>query len=361
MKLWARAAIAVAAVAFTPVACGGGDDGAGAGPGGGGGGGGDDADGGGGGHGDAALDEAGNPITGDDASTSDVVTTGNGRGFPAAAPWVSFYGASPQMGDLDKVKTTFRIINIDADPGLANFSPAQITQLKNGGANRVISYFDIGSCEAFRSYWSSVPAPFVSCNANTAAKLGQYNGFPNEQWMDPSNAEYQSLIVDFVAPRLAATGVDGFFLDNLELLEHSGSSTNGPCSAACKQAGLDLVKRLRDKFPNLLFVMQDATGPATHDGVTGGVPFPQLLDGLSHEDVYEPQYQQAVETEILGWKSLNLTPGGHPFWIGTEDYVGDCSNSTDAHTVYDESRAKGFSPYVTDDAGGQQLVCYWGF
>jgi cysteinyl-tRNA synthetase len=242
---------------------------------------------------------------------------------------------------------------------LANFSPSQITQLKAGGQNRVISYFNVGSCENFRGYWSTVPAGFKSCNANAAAKLGAYAGFPNEQWMNPSNADYQHLIVDHVAARLASTGVDGFFLDNLELAEHSPGAANGPCDAACKQGALDLVGKLRAKFPDLLFVMQNASGNELRLGVTGGVAFPTLLDGLSHEDVYLPTYQPAVETEIAGWRALGLNPGGRPFWIGTEDYVGNCQNTVAAAGVFAKSKGKGFSPYATDDTGGQRVVCYW--
>lgn len=286
---------------------------------------------------------------------------GAGRGFPESGPWVSFYGTARKMGDLQKVADTFRIINIDADPGLRNFSPDEIATLKAGGRNRVISYLNLGACEDFRSYWSKAPDGIVPCDANDAAKLGDYHGFPSEQWMDPSNADYQRLILDHVAPRLAETGVDGFFFDNLELLEHRANSDNGPCNDACRQGGFDLVKKLRDKFPNLLFVMQNATGDVVRNGVSEGVPFPTLLDGVSHEDIYEPSFQPAVEKELAGWGKLGHMPGGRPFWLATEDYVGDCENEAAARSVYERSRAAGFSPYVSDESGGQQVVCFWPF
>src|SRR5256885_168998 len=101
----------------------------------------------------------------------------------------------------------------DASPRPLGIRAGRRLQLHAGGKNRVISYLDVGSCESFRSYWSTAPAPLKSCNANTAAKLGPYAGFPNEQWMNPANVDYQDLIVKHVAARLAATGVDGFFLD----------------------------------------------------------------------------------------------------------------------------------------------------
>ena len=284
-----------------------------------------------------------------------------GRGFPLAAPWVSFYGPAGQMGGLDKAASTFRILNIDADPGTGNFTPQQIAQLKAGGKNRVISYFNIGSMESFRTYWTQVPADFVAGKSNTAAHLGPYTGYPDETWMDLSNADYQHLIVDYVAPRLVAQGVDGFFLDNMELVEHSPQDTNGPCSLACRQGGLDLVRRLREKYPNLLIVMQNSTGDVTRQGTTAGVSFPSLLDGVAHEEAYAPDPDTSALPELRAWSALKLRPGGQPFWIATEDYVGSCANSDAALKVYTASRAEGFSPYVTDASARQQGVCYWPF
>ena len=284
-----------------------------------------------------------------------------GRGFPSPSPWASCYGPAAQMGDLDKAARTFRIINIDADPGAGNFTPAQITRLKAGGRNRVISYLNVGAAESFRTYWTQAPAGFVAGKDNTAAHLGPYAGYPDETWMNLGNADYQHLIVDYVAARLVAQGVDGLFLDNLELVEHGPHDADGPCDAGCRQGGLDLVRRLREKYPALLIVMQNATGDVTRLGTTGGVPFPSLLDGVSHEEVYTPRRDSQSEQELRAWRALRLTPGGRPFWIGTEDYVGDCTNTSAARPAYAASRAQGFSPYATDASAKQQSLCYWPF
>lgn len=297
---------------------------------------------------------------GDGGAPGDTAPSGK-RGFPAAAPWVSFYGTAAEMGDLAKVASTFRVINIDVDPGGGgNFTKAQITQLRAGGTNRVISYFNIGSCENYRTYWKSAPG-YVSCNDNKAAQRGPYDGYPDETWMDVGNADYQKLMVEYVAQRLIDMGVDGFFLDNLEIIEHGTATTNGPCDAKCAQGGLDLVRKLRERFPDALIVMQNATSDVTLKGTTGGVSFPTLLDGISHEEVYAPTPDGTAEAQLVSWSSAGLKPGGHPFFIATEDYVGDCTKTTAAKSAYDKSRAHGFSPYATDASAGQKVVCYWGF
>lgn len=282
-----------------------------------------------------------------------------GRGFPAVGPWMSFYGPASRMGDLGKAARTFRVLNIDADPG--NFTPAQITRLKAGGRNRVLSYLNLGSMESSRTYWTNVPAGFVSGRDNTAAHLGPYAGYPEETWMDLGNADYQHLMVDYVAPRLAAQGVDGFYLDNLELVEHRPKDKNGPGSPSCTQGGLDLVRKLRLKYPKLLIVMQNATGDVTRLGVTGGVSFPSLLDGVAHEEVYAPKPDAVALSELKQWQTLKLRPGGRALWIATEDYVGNPRSIGAARAVYAKSRAQGFSPYASDASAGQQRVFYWPF
>lgn len=293
----------------------------------------------------------------DTTSTADTAMPST-RGFPERAPWVSFYGSAAEMGDLAKVAATYRVINIDAD---GNFTDAQIATLKAGGKNRVISYLNIGSCENYRSYWTTVPSGFVSCEANTKAQRGLYDGYPDETWMDLGDADYQKLIVEHVAPRLAAHGIDGFFLDNMEIVEHGTATTNGPCSDTCKQGGLDLVRKLREKFPALLIVMQNATSDVTRLGKTGGLDFPSLLDGISHEEVYAPTFDSSSEKELIAWRDMKLMPGGKPFFIATEDYVGSCTATAKAKAAYDKSRANNFSPYATDASGGQKVVCFWGF
>ncbi len=295
-------------------------------------------------------------------TTTPTSTTTASRGFPDAGPWASFYGTASSI-DTAKMAATFRIMNIDADPDMGNFTATQIKQLQNGGANKVLSYLNLGSCESFRGYWSSVPTGFVSCSANKIAQLGTYSGYSNEVWMNVGDADYQNLVINYIVPRLVAQGVNGFYFDNMEIVEHGTNTTNGPCDAQCSQGGLNLIAKLRDKYPNMLFVMGNATGNTTRLGnatsASGTVAFPTLLDGIAHEEVYKPTYDSSVEAELVKWSGMNLTPGGRKFWIATLDFVSTCINTTDAQSAFQSSRSRGFSPSVSDSSAGLQTVCYW--
>jgi cysteinyl-tRNA synthetase len=265
------------------------------------------------------------------------------------------------MGDLRRVAAAFRLINIDADPTAGNFTRADIRTLRAGGRNTVLSYLNVGACERYRSYWRTAPSGLIPCGANEAAQIAAYHRYPKEVWMNPGNADFRRLIVEHVAPRLAETGVDGFFLDNLEIVEHGAHDGEAPCDTTCSTGGLMLVAELRKRFPDLVLVMQNATSSATREARVGGVAFPSLLDGVSREETYAPKYDRDGEAELLAWRGLSLTPNGLPFSITTEDYVGSCNQDARARRVYAKSRERGFSPYATISSANQDRVCFWAF
>jgi cysteinyl-tRNA synthetase len=284
----------------------------------------------------------------------------SGRGFPVGGPWASFYGPADGL-DLAKLASSFKIINLDADPDGANFTAAQIQELRAGGQNRVISYLNVGSCENYRSYWSVDPPGHKSCQS-TGALTSLYDGYPDERWANLSNPAYHDLIVNYVAPRLAAMGVDGFFLDNMEVIEHAAGDSNGPCDAACSQGGLDLVWELRQKFPDLLIVMQNATSDVTRKGKTHGVAYPSVLDGISHEEVYSNGGDAQSQAEMQAWRGMGLMVNGRPFWLAAEDYVGACSaaDKPAADAIYAQAMTDGLNEYVTDASAMQLGPCFWG-
>lgn len=280
------------------------------------------------------------------------------RTLPLKPTWTAYYDAASKT-DVSKLASTFKMLVIDADPDNAAFTAAQIAQLRAGGT-RVLSYLDFGSCENYRSYWTTVPAGFVSCGANTAANLGVYDSgsYGDEYWMNPANPDYQNLIVNYVAPRLAATGVDGFMLDNFEIVGHGTSAQYGPCNAACAQGGLDLIAKLRAKFPTLSIVLNNAPDNA-RNGTTGGVSFPTLVDGVLAEEVFSSN--SGLVPQLSSWLSLAQNTGNSNFFVGTLDYANSCSTSNTATALADWTASKlaGFSPSIATVK--LNVVCWWSF
>ena len=179
--------------------------------------------------------------------------------------------------------------------------------------------------------------------------------------MNPANPDYQRLILEHVAPRLAATGVDGFFLDNMEIVEHgaTGNDTGAPCNRACVAGTLTLVARLRRAFPEFAIVMQNATSATTREAVVDGVPFPRLLDGISREEVYTPRYDSAAEAELLAWKILGGSREEGPLSSRRSTTWATAVIVGARFGYIHEVESSGFSPYVTISSADQNTVCLW--
>lgn len=284
--------------------------------------------------------------------------TARSRAIDVPGPWTTYYGAASKL-DLRQVARTYRLLVIDADPGQHNFTPAQIAQLRDGGRNRVLSYLNIGSCERFRTYWRTTGTAIPGCGANLPAHRGVYHGYPDEVWMDPSNPDHQRLVLDYLAPRLVAQGVDGFYLDNMEIVEHAPRAHNGPCSATCRRGGLELVHKLRQRYPQMTIVMQNTVSPETRTARVGGVPFPSVLDGIAHESVFAPRYDAEADTRLAHWLAWRKEQPGRRLWVGTLDYVGNCDNIERARAAATRSHARGYTPAVSDASAGQQRICDW--
>lgn len=283
--------------------------------------------------------------------------TNSRRGFPDAGPWVEYDGAAADLTSFDRLVSTYRIIVVDADPDKGLFKKDDIARLSNGGVNRVLARLSVFAVSSTRSYWTKAPG-FVPPSDDRVAKLGKVAGSSDETWVDPTDPNYRTLFLHYIAKRLADQGVDGFVLDRLELLDHLPDAANGPCSAGCRATGLSLLADLRKAYPDLLFVVKDATSDVIRLGSVGTDRVSDMLDGVMHTNVYAPTKDDEAEYELRRWAGMGLTPGGHPFWLGTLDYVGDCGNTAAAKSDYDASKAQGFNPYVSDKAGSSS-VCYF--
>ncbi|QCH26555.1 endo alpha-1,4 polygalactosaminidase [Clostridium tyrobutyricum] len=86
------------------------------------------------------------------------------------------------------------------------YSKYQIKYLHKNGV-KVYSYLNIGSIENFRSYY----------NTFSDITLGDYENWEDEKFVDVSNSRWQKYVINILAKNLADKGVDGFFLDNLDV------------------------------------------------------------------------------------------------------------------------------------------------
>ncbi len=109
-----------------------------------------------------------------------------------------FLGANPE--DVSGMKD-YRIIVIDAQ----GFSKKQIKKLKREG-HVVYSYINPGSIETYRPYFKDYEKYTLSV----------YEHWEDEYWIDVSKKPWQKQM-QRIARRLKKKGVDGLFVDNLDV------------------------------------------------------------------------------------------------------------------------------------------------
>ncbi|MBQ8923720.1 MAG: endo alpha-1,4 polygalactosaminidase [Lachnospiraceae bacterium] len=110
-----------------------------------------------------------------------------------------FLGEEPEnVSEMEE----YSIIVIDAQ----YFSKEQIAELKDSN-HIVYSYINIGSVEDFRPYYKEYEE----------LTLGDYENWPEEKWVDVSVEKWQEFIVDELAAEILDKGVDGLFVDNVDV------------------------------------------------------------------------------------------------------------------------------------------------
>lgn len=97
----------------------------------------------------------------------------------------------------------YRIVVIEPE----EFSKAQVHKLKKAG-KKILAYLNVGAIEKSRSYYKKFQG----------ITLGNYEGWPEEKWVDISNAKWQTYTVER-AKKWIKAGYDGFYVDNLDVVE----------------------------------------------------------------------------------------------------------------------------------------------
>ena len=96
----------------------------------------------------------------------------------------------------------YKTVVIDAQ----HFKKEEIEAFKAKG-HKVYSYINIGSLENFRFYYKEYKD----------LKLGKYEHWDEEIWINAADQRWQDFIVGKMIPELIGKGIDGFFVDNCDV------------------------------------------------------------------------------------------------------------------------------------------------
>lgn len=165
-------------------------------------------------------------------------------------------GDGALTGDVATRFRDYDLVVVDGE----GVTAAQVRRLRSGG-RIVLGYLSVGTVEDYRSWYPRA----------RAYAMEPYADWPGERFADTARAGYRTLIAGSVAPAMLRKGLDGLFLDNVDMVrEHPA-----------QRAGMfRLVRMLRDRLDagrhRYLFAQngEDVIGPVL-----------PVLDGWNREDV----------------------------------------------------------------------------
>lgn len=107
--------------------------------------------------------------------------------------------------------------------------------------------------------------------------LGVYEDWSDERWVDVSDAEWQTFLAQELAPRYAALGLDGFFLDNADVYYHfeTDETFDGLCN---------ILRGLRNLNHDLTLLINGGDTFVSRCIKEGTAK--ELFDGVNQETVF---------------------------------------------------------------------------
>jgi len=148
------------------------------------------------------------------------------------------FGVFNSVEEKDVAKLNeYRTIVIDAQ----GYSAKTIKKLRKTG-HTVYSYINLGSVENYRDYYKDYED----------VTLDVYENWEDERWVDVSQKKWQDFISGTLAKKLVKKGVDGFFVDNVDVyyMYHNDKIFNGVTTILknFKALGVDVVVNGGDTY-----------------------------------------------------------------------------------------------------------------
>lgn len=233
-------------------------------------------------------------------------------------------GDGALAGDVARRFGGYDLVVVDGE----GVTAAQVRRLRRGG-RIVLGYLSVGTVEEYRS-WYPRARPFA---------MEPYEDWPGERFADTSKAGYRALITGTVAPRMLAKGLDGLFLDNVDMVREHPAQRAGMFTLVRSLRGLLDTGRRRYLFAQN---GEDVIGPVL-----------PALDGWNREDVstrYDfaaGRYGLAPAAERRAAVAALRRIGRRGLLVTATDYTADGSGAAFGVAVRTACGA-GAVPYVSD-------------
>ena len=175
-------------------------------------------------------------------------------------PYGVFIGIAPE--NMEKLYK-YNMVVIDA----AYFSKAQIDTLHEKHIT-VYSYINLGAIEDFRPYYKDY----------IGITLSPYAHWAGERWIDVANPIWQNFLIHTLAKDLLDKGVDGLFVDNLDIYSLYPAP---PIYEGIKS----ILLGLKSTYAHVPLIINGGY-EFIQTALQEAIPLKTLLDGINCESVF---------------------------------------------------------------------------
>lgn len=240
--------------------------------------------------------------------------------------WMVCYSSQIPSSSLDKV--SLAILEPD------NYTPPLGDHLKT----KYIGYLSLGEINKNRSYSEAITKDtIVEANPD----------WPDAYRVDPRSETWQKLLLYKMIPEILKKGYDGLFLDTIDTASYLEEKDAQKFKGA-KQAMMELVKKIRKRFPTILIY--------PNNGLEFLENYGAQIDGVVVEDLYglyntaknkietpPPQETSAREKLLSAFLKQHAKPVLNIIYEVTP--LSDSSSA--AKEAIDRSEIKGYDWYLT--------------
>jgi polysaccharide biosynthesis protein PelA len=231
------------------------------------------------------------------------------------------------------------------DPGIArNFGllvlePDHLRPIAplRGPSSRLLGYLSIGEVERSRS--------FVTRLERAKALRSPNPNWPDARYVDLRHPMWKSMLLDTLIPGILNKGFDGIFLDtmdNAEAMERQDRKAN----AGMVDAGADLVRAVRQRFPKCLIMLNRGYGVLAN--VATRIDF-VLGEAMASRWNFAQRSYEMTSDDDWAWQATRLRAAKRinpSLVLTTLDYWDPADTKTIAD-LYARARAADFAPYVS--------------
>ena len=209
------------------------------------------------------------------------------------------------------------------------YSEEQIDNLhENNG--KVYSYLNIGSLENFRDYYDTY----------ADLSLGVYENWEEEVFIDVTSDRWQEFIIDELAPALVDKGIDGFFIDNVDVYyNYPTEEIFGGVEdilLELKNLDVDVIINGGDVF------LTEYLKQGNLIDIADGVNQESVYTRINFNDGTLENNAQADRQYFLNYLSGIEKAGGRIFII---EYTADDDYALELRNIYDDL---GYTLYISD-------------